>query len=263
MKSLSTPSARLLLAVLAFSISTASLRAEDVYVTGWLGTAINGCPPSCAYNLSKPYSVYSVSTACPVVRNQTVFGSTTTAAWGVTPTLTNNPGVYKILVTKGTADSCPSDLVVNMTATGGALADAGGTAQTVVPTTAFQGANSVNTWTLVGYLTNNTTQPTVTFTYASGGCSRFYMDAVDFQSVGVVANPAAPAKITQILHGNSVTISGTGPVSHPFALVSATNAAQALNQWTPEQTNSDRNGAFTFNIVPGPAKARFFKVVTQ
>ena len=265
MKSISPALTGLELAVLALlTFSATSLRAEDVYVTGWLGTALNGCPPSCTYNLGPaPHSVYSVSTACPVVRNQTVFGDSTTAGWAVTPTLANSFGVYKILVTKGTADNCPADLMVNMTATGGALADASGAPQTTVPTTAFQGANSVNTWTLVGYITNNTTQPTVTFAYASGGYSRFYMDAVDFQLVGVVTVPATPARITQILYGNPLTISGTGPVSHPFALVSATNAAKALNQWTPEQTNTDGTGSFTFNVVPGTAKAKFFRAITQ
>jgi len=258
------PAATALVSLLALLISSAtSIHAEDVYVTGWLGTMINGCPPSCAYNLGTGLYSYSVSTACPVARDKTLFGASKTAGWAVTPKLGTYPGVYRILVTKGTGTDCPVDLVVHMTATGGALADADGTAQTIVPTTAFQGTNSVNSWTLVGYITNTIAEPTINFAYASGGVSRFLMDAVDFQSLGGSTNPTTPAKITQVHYGNPITLSGTGPISHPFALVSSTNAAEALNQWTPEQTNSAGIGSFSFSVVPGLEKARFFRVLTQ
>ena len=261
---LPTRSAGLMLAVLAFHAAcTLSLRAEDVYVTTYLGTVYNGCPPSCAYNLGTSYLSLSVSIACPVPRNHSVYGSLTNSAWAVTPTLTNHPGVYRIFVTKGTATSCPADLLVQVTATGGDLSDATGTAQTMFTTTAFQGTNSVNSWTLVGYFTNKIEHPTVTFAYAGGGVSRFYMDAVDFQSVDVTTGAATPPSITEIHYGNPLTISGTGPVSHPFALVSSTNATKALDQWTPEQTNTDNTGSFTFSLAPGTDNARFFRIVTQ
>jgi hypothetical protein len=263
-KLLSVPPAGLLLAVLTLFASDArSLRAEDVYVTGWAGTAMNYCPPSCPYNLGTSTRSTSVSIACPVPRDRTVFGAATNAAWAVTPTLTNYPGLYRIFVTKGTATSCPTDLVVLVTATGGDLADVTGTAQTNFTTTAFQGTNSVNSWTLVGYLTNRIAQPSVTFTYASGGVSRFYMDAVDFQSVETTTGAATPASITEIHYGNPLTISGTGPVSHLFALVSSTNAARTLNQWAREQTNSAGTGSFTFSVAPGTAKAQFFRVISE
>jgi hypothetical protein len=192
-----------------------------------------------------------------------VFGAATNAAWAVTPTLTNYPGVYRIFVTKGTATSCPADLLVLVTATGGDLADATGTPQTSFTTTAFQGTNSVDSWTLVGYLTTRIAQPSVTFAYASGGVSRFYMDAVDFQSVDVTTGAATPACITEIHYGNPFTISGTGPVSHPFALVSSTDAARALSQWTREQTNSAGTGSFSFSVARGTAKAQFFRVISD
>jgi hypothetical protein len=264
MKSLYPPPARLLLAVLAsLALSPMPLRAEDVYVTSWLADQINGCPPSCSYNLGTSMHATCFSTACHVGRNGSLFAVTTNAGWAVTPRLANNPGVYRIFVTKGPAGDCSADIMVNITTTGGALADAGGTAQTTVPTTAFQKDQSTNTWTLVGYLTNNTTQPTVIFAYASGGYNRFYMDAVDFQSVDVISNPAGFTVITQILYGNPVILSGTGPVSHPFALVSSTSAANALNQWTPEETNTAGTGFFTFSVAPGTAHSRFFRIVTQ
>ena len=150
-----------------------------------------------------------------------------------------------------------------MTTTGGALADTTGATQTTIPTTAFQKANSTNCWTLVGYIANTTNQPDVTFAYAGGNATRFYMDAILFQSVDATPTPAPSTRITQILYGNPVTISGTGPVSHPFALFSSTNPVNALNQWTPEQTNTDATGTFSFSLTPGSAKARFFLVLTQ
>jgi hypothetical protein len=264
MKPLSAPLTGLLLAVLALLASdTTPLKAEDVYVTAYFGSAFNTCPPSCAYNLGATYLSSSVSIACPFARNHSVYGSLTNSGWAITPTLTNNPGVYRIFVTKGTSTSCPADLLVQVTATGGDLADANGAAQTSFPTTAFQGTNSVNSWTLVGYLTNSIEQPTVTFAYASGGVTRFYMDAVDFQSVDAATGAATPASITGIHYGNALTISGTGPVSHPFALLSSTNAARALNQWTREQTNSAGTGSFTFSVAPGTVTAQFFRVISE
>jgi phospholipase/lecithinase/hemolysin len=74
---------------------------------------------------------------------------------------------------------------------------------------------------------------------------------------------SSPAKITQIHYGNPCTISGTGSVSHPFALVSSTNVAKALNLWTREQTNTAGTGSFSFSVTPGVANARFFQVITQ
>jgi hypothetical protein len=253
----------ILLAVLVLHACTLSLWAEDVYVTAYLGAGFNTCPPSCAYNLGVDYLSPLVSIACPVPRLHSVYGSRANSAWAVTPTLTNHPGVYRIFVTKGTATYCPADLLVQVTAVGGDLADASGLAQTSFLTTAFQGTNSVNSWTLVGYLTNKVAQPTVTFGYASGGVSRFYMDAVDFQSLDGTPGPESPASITDIHYGNPLTISGTGPVNHPFALVSSTNLASALSQWTREQTNDTGTGSFTFNLAPGTSKTRFFRVITQ
>ena len=66
-----------------------------------------------------------------------------------------------------------------------------------------------------------------------------------------------------ILSGNPLTISGTGPVSRPFALVSSSNAGKPLSQWTPELTNTAGTGSFNFTVTPGAANARFFRVITQ
>jgi hypothetical protein len=248
-----------MLAVLTFG--AAPLPAEDVCVTSYTGGSQTDCNPSCPYDFDTVIAVPNFSSACLVGRNHCRAGTGTNGVWMVVPTLATAHGTYRVFVTKCQADDCSPDIMVSMTTTGGALADANGTAQTSVLTTAFQKTNSVNTWTLVGYITNSTTQPNVYFAYASGTAARFYMDAVDFQSV--ITNPATPARITQILHSNAVTISGTGPLSHPFALVSSTDAAKALYQWTPEQTNTAGTGTFTFSLTPGTAKAKFFRVITQ
>ena len=128
----------------------------------------------------------------------------------------------------------------------------------------FQAAQPNNVWIPVGFIINTTPNPTVTFAYASGAVSatdRWYMDAVRFESL--CCCPPTPARITEILCGNPISICGTGPVGHPFALVSSTNAAKALNLWTPEQTCSDCVGSFTFSVTPGAEKGRYFRVITQ
>src|ERR1035441_8329517 len=158
-----------LLAVLALlTFGAASVSAEDVYVTTYISTGMNTCGPSCPYGLGQSSHSLHYSTACPVLRSRCAFGIANTATWKVTPALTNSHGTYRIFVTKGLASDCSPDIMVNMTTTGGTLADANGIPQTTVPTTTFQQANSVNAWTLVGYLANNTKQPDVFFTYASG-----------------------------------------------------------------------------------------------
>ena len=258
-----SPAGRLLAILALLTFGAASLWAEDVYITTYIGAGMNTCGPSCPFGLGQSSHSLHYSSACPVLRSRCAFGIANTATWKVTPALTNSHGTYKIFVTKGLASDCSPDIMVNMTTTGGTLADTNGTPKTTVPTTAFQQANSVNTWTLVGYLANNTKQPDVFFTYASGNPACFYMDAVYFQSVDTIITSAPPARVTQILYSNAVIIAGTGPAGHPFALLSATNLTEALNLWTPELTNTDGTGTFNFSLAPGTAKAKFFRVVTQ
>jgi hypothetical protein len=134
-----------------------------------------------------------------------------------------------------------------------------------VETPAFQPGASVNVWTPVCIITNNSVTPTITFSWASGSFlpnfDRWYMDEVRFETLGAI--PATPARITQVLYGDPLTITGIGPVSHHFALISSTNVAQPLNLWSAEQTNTAGSGSFTFILTPGAEKARFFRVITQ
>ena len=102
---------------------------------------------------------------------------------------------------------------------------------------------------------------TILATYA--GNNNYLTSTKSILYTVLAASTATPAKITRILYGNPLTISGTGPVSHPFALVSSTNVAKAMNLWTPEQTNSANMGSFSFSVIPGTPKAKFFRVITQ
>jgi hypothetical protein len=171
---------------------------------------------------------------------------------------------YKIYITKGTSTNCSTNLLVNMTVDAATtLYDLNSNPVTALSLDQFQAAQPNNLWIPVGFIANTTPNPTVTFTWASGTLStsaRWYMDAVRFETLFC---PPTPARITEIRYGNPITLSGTGAVGHLFALVSSTNAARALNLWTPEQTCTDCTGSFTFSVVPGPEKARFFRVITQ
>ena len=130
-----------------------------------------------------------------------------------------------------------------------------------VYTPAFQLGASVNVWNPVCIISNTSPTPTITFSHASGGYSKWYMDEVRFETLGAI--PATPASITQIIYGSPVTTLGTGPASHHFVLVSSTNVAQPLSLWTSEGTDTTGTGSFTFSIPPGSQRARFFRVITQ
>ena len=102
------------------------------------------------------------------------FGYGLTPAFAVSPILTGS--VYSVEVTIPASSASP-DMVVNVSAIGGTLS--------ANSTIAFRNT-ALNTWKLVGYLTNNAgiTNPSITFAYASGVSNstsgRFYADAVRF-----------------------------------------------------------------------------------
>ena len=255
----------LFLSVLALiSFVTTPIQAEDVIVTGCVDAGFNTCPPSCPDSLgtAQLYSSASVAVPAGAPRSETVYGMSTNATWAVTPTLGTSTGVYRVYVSQGTTYNCPTDIHVKLVATGGCtLADTNHVPTTEIDTTAFQREASLNVWTPVAIINNSSNKPTIKFSWASGGYSRWYMDEVRFENIATGA--ATPARITAILYGNPLTISGTGPVSRPFALVSSTNAGKPLSQWTPEQTNTAGTGSFTFTNAPGAANARLFRVITQ
>jgi hypothetical protein len=251
-----------LLALVA--LGARSLVAEDAFVTGCIGSAMNGCPPSCADKLGTSQLHTSASAALPQGdgRSKTMFGVTNTASWAVTPRLGTSSGAYRVYVSMGTTNECSTNIIVKIVATSGCtLADTNFVGQSEVLTAAFQRWASLNVWTPVAIISNSVTQPTILFSYVSGESNRWYMDEVRFENI--LAGPTSPARITEVLYGHPATISGTGPIGHPFALVSSTNAAKGINQWTSEQTNSAGTGSFSFSVTPGAERARFFRVITQ
>ena len=160
-KSKSPPRVTLLIAVLTlFALGATSLWAEDVIITSYAGTVTTTdrtvCPPACfpapALGISGSgagaASASLATSPSPGAARRVIFGNSTAAYWSVTPTnwtygaFTFTPlqhlGTYKIYVTDGESGNASPDLVVNMTATGGSLADASGAASASVPLTAFQ-----------------------------------------------------------------------------------------------------------------------------
>lgn len=218
--------ARSLFPVLALlALGVTSLWAENVFVTAFKGTTANSsdnsfCPPSCTSGSvsATGSSASSSASPTPVIsasERRARFGFAAGCTWSVTPTditmvpatgippagytftALQNLGTYKIYYTKGTSGSGSADMVVNMTATGGDLADASGALATSVPLTCFQASAPNNTWIHIGYITNNTLSPTITFTHASGAISataRMYLDAIWFEYFGPCTGVAPEVK---------------------------------------------------------------------
>jgi len=191
---------------------TASLvQAENVFVTSYKGTTATSDvtpAPLCTFSGVSLFgaSTASASTATPTPvipasGRRVVYGNTVGATWTVTPTdmvLTpvsgspnytftslQNVGVYKIYVTKGESGNASPDIIVTMTATGGDLADVNGAPASSIALDMFQASKPNDVWVHVGYLTNSTPSPTLTFTHTSGTIAssggRWYMDAVWFE----------------------------------------------------------------------------------
>jgi hypothetical protein len=66
------------------------------------------------------------------------------------------------------------------------------------------------------------------------------------KNMRVVWAPILPSRVTSIrVDGNNLVLSGQGPASKTFYLLSATNLSPATVQWTPLATNTyDRDGHF-------------------
>ncbi len=206
--------ARRLPAILALlTIAPGLLWAEDVYVTSFKGTVgttdVTPCPPSCVTGSVSASGSTASSSATPVPvipasGRRVRFGFGAGCTWSVTPmdivltpaagspnytftSLQHVPGVYKIYVTKGNQSSASSNIVVELTATGGDLADLNGNAATAISVTAFQRSEPMNVWIPIGFITNNMASPTLTFTHVAGAINsspdRWYMDAVRFEYI--------------------------------------------------------------------------------
>ncbi len=253
MKNLASPVIRLASTLTLAALITSPLLAEDVYVTSCIGTAtLNNCPPSCPVNRGTSTLTTSVSSAPgPAARDRAAFAVTTTASWGVTPTLGQTPGTYRIYITKGTSGNGSTNLVVSMTATGGNLADTNGNGSAGINLASFQSSAPNNVWTFVGYITNNTATPTVTFTYVSGFAGatggRWYMDGVRFENLDPCTGVAPLAGVTGPLAAGQMTVNVTGVAA------GATNVAVFADGVQIGQTNFA--GGFAAGTVAVPTSA--------
>jgi hypothetical protein len=160
---------RKLLSLFTLSVFVlSSMRAEDVYVSSFVGATQTGCPPSCAVTGTSTTTTTVSSAPGVPTRSRALIGVVNPEYWHVTPTLAQSVGVYKIYITKGTSGNGSPNLVVAMTASGGDLADVGGTGAASINLTNFNSFSANNVWVHIGYITNNTTTPTINFDYVSG-----------------------------------------------------------------------------------------------
>jgi hypothetical protein len=169
----------------------------------------------------------------------------------VTPTLQLSAGTYRIYVTKGTSGNASPDLIVNLTATGGSLSDTNGAPLATIPLSVFQAANSNNVWCPVGYITNTTATPTITFTYISGAAAatggRWYMDGVRFENLDPCTGIAPLVGVTGPLAAGQTNVNVTGVVA------GATNVAVFANTVLIGQTNfSGGFAAGTLSVPTSP-----------
>ena len=210
-------------------IGTFATQAEDVYVTSCVdvdGVAVlNTCPPSCLENLGTTVLSTAISTVAGAPpRSRTAIGASNLASWAVSPTLLQTNGTYRIYATKGTSVNGSPNLVVKLTAQGGSLATSGGVAASSINLTTFQSGAPNNAWTLLGYLTNATTTPTLNFAYVSGTAAttggRWYMDAIRFENLDACTGVAPIVEVDgPIAAGQTnVTVFGVTSVGKAVAV---------------------------------------------
>ena len=77
----------------------------------------------------------------------------------------------------------------------------------------------------------------------------------NFTSISIVWTPIAPPTITSVLmDGTMLVMSGTGPASGNYAVLTSTNANPSAGQWTPIATNSfSAGGTFSYTNAPDPS----------
>ena len=148
--------------------------------------------------------------------------------------LQHTPGVYKIYVTKGSTSQSP-DILADMTAVGGDLADINGVGAATVSVSAFQSGAPNNAWNHVGYITNSVANPEITFTYASGtlaSATRWYMDAVRFEYLDPCTGVAPQLGVAGPVAAGQTNVTVTGVVG------AATNVTVYANGSPIGSTNS-------------------------
>ncbi|HEX5221018.1 MAG TPA: PA14 domain-containing protein [Verrucomicrobiae bacterium] len=255
-------------------MSATSTRAEDVFVSASLGTASaqnTPCPPSCysgSVSASGSSAFSSATPQPPQGSRRSRFGFADGCTWSVQPgegyssdifanagtAPLQSPGVYKIYATLPANTSCSANLLVNMTATGGDLADPSGAAATEVPVTAFRSTNAIHTWIHIGYITNTQPDPTLTFTFVSAdpalaSANRWYMDTIRFENIG---DPCFSSGATQVGITGPLAAGGTN-VTVTSVTAGATNVTVFANGIEIGATNFAAGFAAGSVIVPTSA----------
>jgi len=178
-----------------------------------------------------------------IAPRKSIYTTVTTANWEVEPTAgnpsalatDNNPG-YKVYVTKGTTGSCPSDLVMRITAVSGcALYDTNGVAQTQIDTPYFA-RQFLNKWYFACIISNTVANPRIRFERVAGGTGRSYFDEVRFERMDPCAGVALQPGVTGPLAAGSNYVMVTGIVP------AATNITVYANLLTPIAVSNNAAG---------------------
>lgn len=280
------------LAGLALSLTLLPLaHAEDVFVTSYKGATTSAdvmpCPPSCSLNTSMSgSSASSTASPTPVIPasdRRIIFGITNisptlgTTYWSVQPldaqytagsgktytftSLQHPGGIYKIYITRGSGTTTHStNLVMAVTLNEGQLLDTNQVPQSSL-TIPFPRSGPTNTWIPIGYLTNTTASPILTFTYASGTVdstgNRWNMDAVYFQFVGDPCTAGGVAVAPQVSPAGPL-VAGGSFVNVSGIKSGATNVSVFANGAIVGTTNKAGAG-FTNSIVSVPIVTPFNK----
>lgn len=253
------------------AFSATSIQAEDVFVSASCGTTAaynTPCPPSCysgsvsssgssAYSSAVPQpppgarrSRFGFADGCTWSVQPGSYGSSVFAGEGTAPLQSSS--VYKIYATLPANTSCSSDILVNMTALGGDLADATGAGSASVPVVAFRSTNATHTWIHIGYITNTVVDPTITFTWVSGTLAstvRWYMDTIRFENI---TDPCLYSGATQVGVTGPLAAGGTN-VTVTAVTAGATNVTVYANAFEIGQTNFA--GGFAAGSVVVPTSA--------
>lgn len=192
--------------------------AQDVvYVTTYTpnpGSALAGCPPVC-------YTSGTVSTfgstdlsAAPGApsRAKCTYFHAGAPSFTIQPTLAVPGAIYKVETahnSTASVPSCSADIVFTATTSDGTFSPE------AVNNPSFQRAKGGPVWNLIGYITNVTAQPLITFTYVSGtvnntGTGRIYIDAFKFTEINPCSGVAGDVGVTGPLAANQTSVTVTG-----------------------------------------------------
>ncbi len=240
--------------------------ATNAYVTARPSPTGTGPNPNGTYfefiNLGDSTAKSSVSDAPPRDGSRAYLSSTPltniSAGFDIMPALPVPGAIYQIEHTFNSgAGNINTNAVFSVSSTNASLSVAG--------TDKFQtqyGA-APNSWSTIGFLTNNpgVASPRVAFRYLSGfinDTKRLTVDAFRFSMV------ASRVHFTNVfVAGTSLVTAGAdGVPNEPYTVLSSTNIALPLTNWTPILTNQfDSAGNFSFTNGISPAvPQRFYRL---